>query len=221
MQIGVQAAVPVLYVRAIESARDFYELFGYREAQTGGDNDARWSYLQCGEHTLLLASVQPPLFQAELPLLVYLYVFDLQRVQQRLEEVGRPYEVVGRPDHAPGGEIRVHDPDGNVVLVGQRSPRTGTAAPVDPATRSSLIRQAAEALSRRGDAPASCQIGAPDGGSCSQPAEVKLADTWGVTVWGCLTHAEEALINAPAAFIAAENDQGLGPWLSRRTPGAP
>ncbi|GAA4606008.1 hypothetical protein BJY16_005618 [Actinoplanes octamycinicus] len=219
MQIGVQAAVPVLYVRGVESARAFYGLFGYGEVKAGGDGAARWSYLQCDEHTLLLACVQPPLVQVELPLLIYLYVTDLTGLRARLDEAGHAYEMAGYPEHAPGGELRTHDPDGNVVLVGQRSPAAAEARvePTGPEARFSLIRQAAETVARRGGAPASCQIGAADGTACPEPAEVKLADTWGATVWGCLSHVDEALINAPAAFIAVEDDQGLGPWLSRRS----
>jgi hypothetical protein len=219
MPSRVQAAVPVLYVRSIESAQAFYGLFGYRQAQAGGDGDARWSYLQCGEHTLLLVCVQPLLITTELPLLIYLYVTDLGEVREQLAEAGRDYELAGYPDHAPGGELRATDPDGNVVLVGQRTAvaageRTGPPA---PEARFSLIKKAAEAVSRRGGAPAACQVPAADGGACPEAAELKLADGWGATVWACLPHADEALINASGAFIANEDAQGLGPWLSRRT----
>lgn len=218
MQMGVQAAVPVCYVRDLERAREFYALFGYEQRRHGGDADARWCYLQCGEHTLLLAYVQPPLIQVELPLLIYLYVTDLAAVRERFERAGHAFELVGYPDHAPGGEARTIDPDGNVVLFGQRSAvaAEARAEPTGAAARFSLIKQAAEAVSRRGGAPAGCQIMTAAGRACSNPAEVKLADTWGVTVWGCLPHADEALINAPGAFIATEDAQGLGPWLNRR-----
>jgi predicted enzyme related to lactoylglutathione lyase len=218
MRGTVSAAVPVCYVKQIESARAFYGLFGYAEQRSGGEGDARWCYLQCGEHTLLLAAVDPPLIPVELPLLIYVYVDDIAAVQERFEAAGHAFEMVGYPDHAPGGEARTRDPDGNVVLFGQRvavpvgarSEQTGQAA------RFSLIQQAAEAVSRRGGAPASCQIGAADGTPCTQAAEVKLADPWGETVWGCLKHADEALIDARSAFIASEDSSGLGPWLRHR-----
>jgi hypothetical protein len=209
----------VLYVRNVESAQAFYALFGYGEMQTGGDGDARWSYLKCGEHTLLLACVQPALITHELPLVIYLYVTDLGDVRKRLDSAGHDYQPAGYPDHAPGGELRIKDPDGNVVLVGQRTAVAAGArtAPTEPEARFSLIKEAAEAISRRGGAPATCQVPAADGTPCPQPAEIKLADTWGATVWACLTHADEALINAPGAFIASEDARGLGPWLSHRS----
>jgi hypothetical protein len=214
----VSSAVPVCYVKQIGSARDFYGLFGYTEQRSGGDGDAKWCYLQCGDHTLLLAAVEPPLIQVELPLLLYVYVEDLATVREHFDTAGYAYEMVGYPDHAPGGEARTRDPDGNVVLFGQR-----VAVPVEARTeqtgqaaRFSLIRQAAEAVSRRGGAPATCQIGAADGTPCTRAAEVKLADPWGETVWGCLQHADEALIDARSAFIASEDGSGLGPWLRHR-----
>jgi hypothetical protein len=221
MPSGVQAAMPVVYVRDLEQSQAFYSLFGYVQQRSGGDGDARWSYLQGGEHTLLLAFVQPPLVPVELPLLIYLYVTDLAGVREQFKQVEHDYELVGYPDHAPGGEIRTHDPDGNVVLIGQRTavPAQDRAEPTGPQARFSLIKQAAEAISRRGGAPSSCQVGAADGTRCSQPAEIKLADSWGTTVWSCLSHTDEALIQASGAFIANEDAQGLGPWLSRRRPG--
>ncbi|GIF17007.1 hypothetical protein Ate01nite_70390 [Actinoplanes teichomyceticus] len=212
------AAVPVCYVVNLESSRRFYGFFGYTEARSGGEGDARWSYLQCAAHALLLACVQPPLIRAELPLLIYLYVDDLAAVRAVLDAAGHPYEPAGRPEHAPGGELRLTDPDGNVVLVGQRGAGASGAGvqPAGPDARFSLLRQAAEAVRRRGGAPATCQIGAPDGSGCTRAAELKLADTWGDTVWGCTLHAEEALISAPSSFIAAEEDDGLGRWLRDR-----
>jgi hypothetical protein len=218
MQSWVQAAVPVIYVRDVDTSEAFYARFGYSRQQSG-DTDARWSYLQCGVHTLLLACVQPPLIDVELPLLIYLYVTDLPHLREQLERAGYPYEMVGYPDHAPGGELRVRDPDGHVVLVGQRTAMTPQehAAPVNAQARHSLIKQAAEAVSRRGGSPATCQVGTPNGDACTEPAEIKLADSWGVTAWSCLIHADEALIDAPGAFIATENAQGLQPWLSRRS----
>jgi predicted enzyme related to lactoylglutathione lyase len=216
---GVSAAVPVLYVRDLAQAKTFYGLFGYAEQRSGADDaGAHWSYQQSGDHTLLLAAVHPPLIPVELPLLIYLYVDDLVAVQARFEAAGHPSDLAGYPDHAPGGEARTHDPDGNVVLFGQRVAVPGEARrrPTDEAARASLMQQAAEAVGRRGGAPASCQVGAPDGSACARTAEVKLADPWGETVWGCLTHADEALINARSAFIATEDGHGLGPWLQQR-----
>jgi predicted enzyme related to lactoylglutathione lyase len=219
----VSAAVPVTYVRDMVRSRAFYELFGFAEQRSGASGDSSWSYLQSGDTTVLVAAVKPPLIQVELPLLIYLYVDDVAAVAERLEKAGHNVEHVGYPDHAPGGEARTTDPDNNVVLFGQRVavPGQSRMEPTGERARFSLMQQAAEAVSRRGGAPAQCQIGGTGGEPCPAPAEVKLADPWGETVWGCMNHADEALITARSAFIATEDGLGLGPFLRhRRTPRA-
>jgi catechol 2,3-dioxygenase-like lactoylglutathione lyase family enzyme len=214
----VTASVPVCYVRELDKSRAFYELFGLSELRSGGDGEARWSYLQCGELTVLVAEVHPPLIPVELPLLMYLYVDDVAAVTRRLQQAGRAVDLVGYPDHAPGGEARTLDPDGNTVLFGQRAaiPEEDRVAPTAERARFSLIRQAAEAVSRRGGAPSHCQIGGPGDEQCTEPADVKLADPWGETVWGCMNHVDEVLISARSAFIATEDAHGLGPYLQSR-----
>jgi hypothetical protein len=215
---AVESVVPVLYVADVERSRDFYGVFGFVEQRSGGQAGSRWCYLQCRDHTMLLAAVQPLLITVELPLLLYLYVEDLEAATAALVAAGYPVELTGYPDHAPGGEARTKDCDGNVVLVGQRTSvapehrreRTGVEA------RFSLVKQAAEAVSRRGGAPERCQVGDARGGACSEPAEVKLNDSWGDTVWGCLPHAEEVLLSARGAFVATEDGQGLGEFLRNR-----
>ncbi|MEV0430274.1 VOC family protein [Micromonospora sp. NPDC050495] len=220
MRDGVRAQVPVLYVSDADASRRFYQAFGYTQERAGGDGDARWCHLRCGELALLLAAVRPRLVTVELPLLIYLYVDDLAATAQRLTDAGYPVERVGHPEHAPGGECRTIDPDGNTVLFGRRRPAPGQSAGPETGeqARFSLIREAAATLSRRGGAPTRCQIGGPRGEACPEPAEVKLADTWGDTVWGCLAHADEALLNARGAFLASEDATGLGAFLRARQP---
>ncbi|MEU3453456.1 VOC family protein [Micromonospora sp. NPDC006766] len=218
MQNGVQAQVPVLYVADADAAKRFYEVFGYSELRNGGDGESRWSYLRCGELALLLAAVTPRLITVELPLLLYLYVDDLTATIGRLTAAGYAVERTGHPEHAPGGECRTTDPDGNVVVFGQRRavPEQARGPQDGQAARFSLIQEAAKQVSRRGGAPARCQIGGPRGETCSEPAEVKLADSWGDTVWGCLAHADETLLMARGAFLATEDRLGLGTFLRNR-----
>ncbi|MGN9812773.1 VOC family protein [Micromonospora sp. BQ11] len=209
-----------MYVTDIEASRRFYELFGYEQTRSGSDGDSsRWSHLQCRDLTMLLASVTPPLITVELPLLTYLFVDDLDATVAALTAAGHPVERTGHPEHAPAGEARTRDPDNNVVLLGQRAVVPAQAQPDQTAgatARLSLLRQAAQAISQRGDAPDRCQIGGPQGQACTRQAAVKLADSWGDTVWGCIDHAEETLLNARGAFLANKDDLGLRPFLRAR-----
>jgi hypothetical protein len=48
--------------------------------------------------------------------------------------------------------------------------------------------------------PQWCQLGGTE--SCREPAELKVADSWGDSAWGCWTHAEDALMQVPSVFLA-------------------
>ncbi|GLL04573.1 VOC family protein [Dactylosporangium matsuzakiense] len=218
--LTVQDAIPVCYVRDLDAGQSFYELLGLAEQRRGGDAQGGYRYLGAGDCTVLLARVDPSPVVPPMPLAVYLWSEDVAAVQAALTAAGTPCEHVGYPEHAPGGELRTADPDGNVVVLGQRA-NTGSATAGRQDAGYSILQEAAARAATRGDAPAECAIGGRGGVPCPEPAAVRVADPSGTTVWGCLAHTEEALLNVRAAFIAADDDQGLAPWLaSRRQPPA-
>lgn len=61
--------------------------------------------------------------------------------------------------------------------------------------------------------PDRCQLGGAKG--CTEPAELKVADSWGDSAWGCSAHVEEAIINVRSIFIASEELGGLAAYLDR------
>ncbi|PRY41353.1 GAF domain-containing protein [Umezawaea tangerina] len=67
--------------------------------------------------------------------------------------------------------------------------------------------------------PERCGLGGADG--CTAPAELKVADSWGDSSWGCQAHVEEAMINVRSAFIANEDLGGLAAYINRRPAGRP
>jgi GAF domain-containing protein len=58
-----------------------------------------------------------------------------------------------------------------------------------------------------------CQLGGKAG--CTEPAALKLADSWGDSAWGCMNHVEEAMLNVRSAFIADESLNGLAAYVNR------
>jgi predicted enzyme related to lactoylglutathione lyase len=64
----------------------------------------------------------PPLDIPQLPLLFYFFYADVDAVIRNLGAAGVPVTPTGHPPHALGGEVKVLDPDGNTVLLGQREP---------------------------------------------------------------------------------------------------
>jgi GAF domain-containing protein len=75
------------------------------------------------------------------------------------------------------------------------------------------VRDAAEAH-RDSARPELCQLG----GACQQcpaPAEVKIADPWGDSAWGCAAHVEEAIVNVRTVFLASPELGGLAAYVER------
>jgi predicted enzyme related to lactoylglutathione lyase len=223
----VQSMIAVTYVRDIDSARAFYELLGFREQLAGRAETSAWSALHQGDLSVLLAYTRPPLEIAPLPLMFYFFCHDLDAIVAGLGAAGVEVTRTGHPPHAPGGEVKVLDPDGNTILIGQQersasaegaqgTEGTQEAEEADAAVRFSLLKEAAAAVSAQGGAAVGCQVPASGGAPCPDRAEVKLADSGGDVVWACLAHAEEILITVPAAFIASQGEPGLANFLSRR-----
>jgi catechol 2,3-dioxygenase-like lactoylglutathione lyase family enzyme len=210
----IDRVVAAAYVRDIDRSRAFYELLGFREMRSGQGSSSAWSALRQGRHAVLLASTRPPFEIPPLPLLFYFFFEDLDAVLRALSAAGVAAVHLGHPPHAPGGEAKVTDPDGNTVLLGQeeRSPSQPAISDEDdqPAWFS-LLKEAAAAIQARGGTTATCQV-RPAGKACSRGAEVKLADSAGHAAWTCLAHADEILVTVPGTFIASQ-DEGLAPLL--------
>ena len=211
----VRSMVAAAYVKDIDASRAFYGLLGFREHSSGKAEISAWSVMQHEGVSVLLASAGPALDIPALPLLFYFFCEDIEAVIGVLEDTGVPVVRTGHPPHALGGEVKVLDPDGNTVLLGQRE-RSASQVPAEDEglIRFSILREAAALVSARGGAPRACQVTGRDGGRCPGQAEVKLADSLGDSVWACLPHAEEILVTVPAAFIASHDDRGIAVFLA-------
>lgn len=73
--------------------------------------------------------------------------------------------------------------------------------------------RAAAAAQATAPHPEHCELGGAPG--CTAPAEIKIADSWGDSAWGCSAHVEEAVINVRSVFIANEELGGLAAYLNR------
>jgi catechol 2,3-dioxygenase-like lactoylglutathione lyase family enzyme len=214
MTAALESMVASTYVRDLDVSRDFYELLGFREQSTGRAPTSGWCYLQLGGHYVLLATTRPALDLPRLPLLFYFFFDDVDAVTAALRAGGRTTVHLGYPPHAAGGEVKVLDPDGNTVLLGQRERSPLQDAPAEDAGAWFSLRKEAAAMVEGKDGPAhSCQVNGTGPAQCTAKAEVKLADTAGTTSWACLAHAEEALLSVHGAFIASPDDEGLAAFL--------
>ncbi|WP_174528691.1 GAF domain-containing protein [Micromonospora maritima] len=92
-------------------------------------------------------------------------------------------------------------------LRGEAERRAATAAELAARMRAAAVAQAARPRPER------CQLGGTPG--CTEAAEIKIADSWGDSAWGCPLHVEEAILNVRSVFIASEELGGLAGYLNR------
>jgi catechol 2,3-dioxygenase-like lactoylglutathione lyase family enzyme len=215
---ALQSVIPVTYVRDIGDSRAFYGLLGFEEYMAGASPTSAWCSLYHGSHSVLLVSTKPRLAVPRLPLLFYFFFTDLTATCDRLGAAGVQVTHCGYPSHAHGGEVKVLDPDGNTILLGQRE-ASPSQPPVlaDDSPHFSILREAAALVAARGGTNEVCQVRQRDREAepCQAKAEVKLADSTGNCAWACLQHADELLITVPGAFIASTDDgQGFARYLS-------
>jgi catechol 2,3-dioxygenase-like lactoylglutathione lyase family enzyme len=204
------------YVADLAASRSFYELLGFREVRSGTAAASAWSELSSSNYLLLLVATRPRLEIPALPLGFYFFYEDVEAVRAGLIEAGQQVEHVGYPGHARGGELKLSDPDGNTVLIGQRAASaTGSAADAQELDdrRFSLLREAAATAASR-TATMRCQVSSAGWTPCERTAEVKLADSAGDTVWACISHAEEILVSVPGAFVASQDQGGIAGFLA-------
>ena len=79
--------------------------------------------------------------------------------------------------------------------------------------RRAAQRSQAETAALDRERPDWCQLGGAAG--CELVAEMKVADSWGDSAWGCWAHAEDALMQIPSVFLATESPVGLKAYRDR------
>ncbi|GGM74859.1 hypothetical protein GCM10011609_08460 [Lentzea pudingi] len=95
----------------------------------------------------------------------------------------------------------------------ERELRAEAERRADAAAELTTRMQAAAAAQAGAPHPELCQLGGQAG--CTAAAELKVADSWGDSAWGCPAHVEEVLIHVRSVFIAGEELGGLAAYLNR------
>ena len=99
----------------------FYRRLGFEPVDRVAEGERDWAFLRAGSALLMLARATAPIEPEEQAVLFYLYTRNVAALREQLRGDGIEVSKVGHPPHMPAGEIRVADPDGYCLLVGQRS----------------------------------------------------------------------------------------------------
>lgn len=123
--IPVRDLVPYAHVSDLAESVDFYTLLGFDMVATVGGPGRQhwWAFMQADRGRLMLASATERIDAHAQAVLFYLYTDDLAGLRKQLLLAGLEPSPIRRPPHMPAGELRLHDPDGYVLLVGQLRPK--------------------------------------------------------------------------------------------------
>ncbi len=139
---AVNRLVPFVHVADVDASLAFYALLGFVPQSTLKDHQGRafWSLNQSGNQTgkaeIMLARASGPVDAGQQAVLFYMYSTDVAALRQHLLAQGlrdgatytgratpadapRTIYAIAHPDYMPAGELRITDPDGYVILVGQ------------------------------------------------------------------------------------------------------
>ncbi len=75
--------------------------------------------LTCDKAEIMFARAAEPVVAGQQAVLFYLYSPDLIALREHLLTNGVKVSPITYPDYMPKGEIRVDDPDGYCLLIGQ------------------------------------------------------------------------------------------------------
>ncbi len=130
--------VPFIHVADLLESQAFYEQLGLELlSRFGPEGDPYWARMVGYRSDLMLAKASAPIDPRVQAALFYLYTPDLVALREQLlaagianggsyqgestDEFPRSGKVfdITHPDYMPAGQMRVHDPDGYVLLIGQ------------------------------------------------------------------------------------------------------
>jgi catechol 2,3-dioxygenase-like lactoylglutathione lyase family enzyme len=121
MTAKVTGLIPMAHVAAVERAVDFYQKLGMeiRGSLRNPSGTLQWVHLNCGQADLMLTRASEAVIPSQQAVLFYLYSPDLIALREHLLASGVKVSPITYPEYMPKGEIRVEDPDGYVLLIGQ------------------------------------------------------------------------------------------------------
>jgi len=121
MSTKVTGLIPMAFAADMQRSVDFYQTFGMevRGSLRNHSGGLQWVHLVCEHAHLMLARASGPITATAQAVLFYLYARDLVALREHLLASGVKVSAITYPDYMRKGEIRVEDPDGYVLLIGQ------------------------------------------------------------------------------------------------------
>ena len=143
---SVHRCVAMVHVENVDASAEFYRLLGFKieSRYTLSDGTSNFVGLKSSQAELFLARSSGPIVPSQQAVLFYMYTSNVQAMREQLIAQGiadggippgarKPGQEdlvlercavfsISHPFYMPHGELRIHDLDGYVLLVGQLAP---------------------------------------------------------------------------------------------------
>lgn len=122
MAAQTRSLVAFLHVASVERSIKFYADLGFKVASTvtpESQSAPTWAWLESEKANLMVGLASGPIDASQQTILFYLYFDSIKQTHSALAELGHSPGVIKYPFYMPGGECRLEDPDGYVLMLAQ------------------------------------------------------------------------------------------------------
>jgi len=122
MAAQTRSLVAFAHVANVERSIGFYADLGFKVANSvvpKGQTAPVWAWLESEKANLMVGLASGPIDSSQQAILFYLYYDDIKHTRATLMELGHEPGEIKYPFYMPGGECRLEDPDGYVLMLAQ------------------------------------------------------------------------------------------------------
>ena len=122
MAVETRTLVAFAHVASVERSISFYSNLGFKVANTvvpQGQSVPVWAWLESEKANLMVGLASEPIDSSQQAILFYLYFDNIKQTHAGLVALGHAPGEIKYPFYMPGGECRLEDPDGYVLMLAQ------------------------------------------------------------------------------------------------------
>lgn len=122
MAARTRSLVAFAHVADVARSIKFYSDLGFTIVNTlvpEGRTAPTWAWLESEKANLMVGLASEPVDASRQGVLFYLYYDDIKHTRTALIELGHEPGEIRYPFYMPGGECRLEDPDGYVLMLAQ------------------------------------------------------------------------------------------------------
>lgn len=118
---AIVGLIPLAFAADLQRTVDFYGQLGMvvRGSLRNVEGGLQWVHLSSAGADLMFSRASDPVIPGQQAVLFYLYASNLVALRADLLAKGVKVSPIAYPEYMRKGEMRVEDPDGYVLLIGQ------------------------------------------------------------------------------------------------------